>query len=375
MRLKMKTAGESHGKMISTLIEGLPSGFFVDEEYINNMLKKRQHGYGRGKRMSIENDKVDIISGLTRDNITTGAPVNLLIENFDHKNWKDKPMPVLRAGRPGHGDLYGSVKYDINNMRYVLERASARETASRVAAGAIFKNMLELFGVKIYSFTTSIGNLEFPERFTLSDEEKIFLRESDTASPCIQEQEICRKEVDKAIADKDSLGGSVRLLIEKVPMGIGSYSQYDTRLDSRLSMVLMSIQSVKGVLIGDPKYYQKRGSLSHDEIYYDNGIRHKTNNSGGINAGVSTGETINCKLLVKPVPTLMSPLETIDLDTMEDVDAIKERSDVWICPALSVVAESMAAYCILNEFLEKFGGDNISDTISSFNRYIDRASL
>jgi len=374
-RIKMRTSGESHGELLSSIIEGLPAGFYIDEDYINDMLAERQQGFGRGKRMELEEDKVHITSGITRDNITTGAPINLIIKNLDYQNWKDIPMPMLRAGRPGHADLYGSVKYDINNMRYVLERASARETAARVASGSIFKNMLELFGINIYSFTTSIGDRIFRKRIRLTKEEKKFLKISDTKSPNKEEQKICHEKVLEAIENKDSLGGSVRVIVEKVPMGLGSYAQYDTRLDARLSLLLMSIQSVKGVVFGLEDYYQKNGSETHDELFYDNRIRHITNNSGGINAGVTTGEPLICTVLVKPVPTLMSPLKTVDLDTMEEVSAIRERSDVWICPALSVVVESMIAYGILNEMLEKFGGDNIGDTLSAFNRYIDRVSL
>ena len=352
MSLDLITTGESHGKCLNSIITDFPAGIKIDIDIINEELALRQKGFGRGGRMQIEKDTVDINSGIDKSGFSTGAPICLEIKNKDWDNWKDKDEDILTAPRPGHADLYGTIKYNHKNIRTVIERSSARETASRVAAGSIFKQYLKNFNVTIYSFTTGIECIEKELLKNSIDKKFIKLcRLSDFNTWEKKYEEKFRKTVQSAIDKKDSLGGSLRVVVEGVNPGIGSYVDYKSKLDANIAFAITGIQSVKGITFGNPDYCFSKGSEMHDEIYWDdNTYKHYTNNSGGIVGGMSTGENIYFDVFVKPVPTLMRPLKTVDINTKQELPAIKERSDVWIVPACGIVCESMTAFIIAREY-------------------------
>lgn len=373
----MLTSGESHGKGISAIIEGLPAGISIDIDFINNELARRQKGYGRGKRMKIEHDKVQILAGL-RYGKTIGSPIHLFISNKDYENWKDimkiepgKESISIISPRPGHADLSGTLKYDFKDIRNVIERASARETAIRVAAGAIFKQFLKYFGITFYSRTISIGKINSKETNIKYEElEDTPLRCSD---PKIEKQMM--ELIDDAKRRKDTLGGISEVIAKGICTGLGTYSHFDRRLDAMIAMVMLSIPSVKGVEIGEAFENSKKfGSAVHDEIFYDNekGFYHKTNRAGGIEGGITNGEDIIVHLAIKPIPTLSKPLHSVDILTKEEVLALKERADICVVPSVGVIAEAMLAYILSCAFLEKFGSDSTKDIKSYYNLYIKR---
>jgi chorismate synthase len=371
--LRYLTAGESHGKGQVVILEGMPAGVTVAEDHITRQLKRRQGGYGRGERMKIEKDRAEIISGV-RHGQTLGSPISMLIHNRDWDNWKDvmsvtpangEIEPVTRV-RPGHADLAGVMKYGYDDVRNVLERASARETASRVAAAAVVRGFLDKFNIAINSHTVCIGD-KWAKASDTVDWDKV------ESSPVYCADSDADKEMVKAIDDArdsgDTLGGIFEVVAEGVPVGLGSYVHPDRKLDGRIAQAMMSINAVKGVSFGlGFDMAALRGSEVHDVIGTD--LRRKTNNAGGIEGGMSNGEPIKVWAVVKPIPTLGKPLPSIDLKDGKVADAHYERSDVCVVPAAGVVGEAMLALVLAEAMIEKFGGDNISETMRNYQNYL-----
>lgn len=343
--LRYLTAGESHGKGLVAILEGMPAGLKIDIQKINSELKRRQGGFGRGKRMQIENDKAQIISGV-KDNVSLGSPITLLIENKDYSIEK---LKKVISPRPGHADLAGVLKYGFTEIREVLERASARSTAATVGIGALCKIFLKEFGIDIYSRVLSIGG-------------------ENTKQAMIDK-------INEAMNNKDTLGGVFEIVAKDVPVGLGSYVQPDKRLDSRLAANIMSIPGIKAVEIGlGMGYAVSFGSEVHDAIYYDKkkGYYRKTNNAGGIEGGISNGEDIVLRACMKPICTLLEPLESVNIITKKPAKAAVERSDICVVEAAGVIAESACAYVLADAMLEKFGGDALGDIVLSLKNYLKR---
>lgn len=376
--MRYLNAGESHGKALVSIIEGLPSNLKIDIEFINHILELRQGGYGRGDRMKIEKDKIDLFSGV-RDGYTTGAPLSFLIWNNDWENWEKimssekvedpEDRRVTRA-RPGHADYAGALKYQQKDIRNVLERASARETASKVAIGSIAMNFLKEFGISVSFCVINIGGAECPEQIN-DIEDSVY--KNPLYCPCEKTSDDMIYLIDKAKEEGESLGGIVQVIVKGLPAGIGSYVNWDRKLDSRIASALMGIQGIKGVEIGMGFEVGKRpGSEVHDEIFYDKekGVYHGSNNAGGIEGGMSNGENIIIKAAMKPIPTLYNPLKSIDIYSGEAYEAAIERSDICAVPAASVVVGSMVAWEIANSFMEKFAGDSMEEIKSNYNNWL-----
>jgi chorismate synthase len=388
--IRFLTAGESHGKALTTIVDGFPSNLKISESYINLQLKRRQFGYGRGLRMKIETDAVEILSGV-RFGKTLGSPISMLIRNADWDNWQTlmsvepirQKVEKITIPRPGHADLVGVSKYNFNDIRNSIERSSARETAARVASGSIARKLLEEFGITIGSFVESIGGI-YPEN---NFSEKLFNNsirsnfsaqsisdKSDNSSVRVleseQEEKIIRK-IKSAKKNGDTLGGTFLTFATGVPVGLGSFMNYDTKLDAEIAHSIMSINAVKAVEIGEGFLLaEKFGSKSHDEIVMKKDfIGRKTNRAGGIEGGVSTGLPIIVRAAMKPIATLMSPIESVNLSTMKKVDARRERSDFVAVPACAVIAESMLAWSIAKYFLHKFGGDSLEELKDNYSTY------
>ena len=374
--MRILTAGESHGFANSVIIEGFPAGVKIEDKYINAQLKRRMSGYGRGKRMDLESDTCAVISGL-RNKFTLGSPIALLIKNKDHRilPQSDDAQPALNVPRPAHADLAGALKYGTSDVRDILERASARETTARVACGALLRQFLEEFGVGIAGFTVSCGKVA--SKLAPASIEEILGNTEGSWLNCIDSkaEKAMIKEIDRAQRNGDTLGGVIEVWAQGVCPGLGSHVHYDRRLDARLAMALMSIPAVKGVEIGlGFEYAGQYGSTSHDEIFYSRGkgFYHKTNHSGGIEGGMSNGEPIVARVAMKPIATLKRPLRSVDLVSRKPQAAIVERSDTCALAACSVIAESMLAIVLTESFLEKFGGDCLSDIKASYAAYIKR---
>lgn len=375
--IRLITSGESHGKALSVIIEGMPAGLQIDTEFINKELSRRQKGYGRGGRMKIESDKAEILSGV-RFGETIGSPISIQIKNKDFENWKDIMKTAkgstdkkVTSPRPGHADLPGILKYGRIDIRDILERASARETAARVAAGAIFKLFLGEFGINIYSNTIAVGKICVKKRTKGLEEIE------DSPLRCTDPK--CEKEMIKLIDDAkkkgDSLGGVSEITALGVCPGIGSHVHFDRRLNASIASAMMSIPTVKGVEIGEGiKNTEKFGSKVQDEIFYSKkkGFYRSTNRAGGIEGGMSNGEDILVRIYLKPIPTLSSPLKSVDIKTKKQTLAQKERADVCVVPAAGVIGESMMAYVLSNAFIDKFGADTMKDIKASYNSYIER---
>lgn len=374
--LRFLTAGESHGQCLTAIVEGLPAGLQVDIDKINADLARRQQGYGRGGRMKIETDKADILSGV-RFGETMGDPVTLRINNRDWANWTDR-MSVMgepagekvTAVRPGHADLTGVLKYDRTDARDILERASARETAARVAVGALCKEFLGALGVEIVSHVVNIGGIAV-------DKDKVCwqaLGSGRSELNCYDsEAEAKMKErIQAAMAEGDTLGGVFEVIVRGVPLGLGSHIQWDKRLDGKLAGAMMSIQAIKGVEIGAGfQCSELPGSQIHDEMFLDEAcsVYRKTNRAGGLEGGMSNGEEIVVRACMKPIPTLMKPLHSVDIASKQEVLACKERSDVCAVSAASVVGEAMTAIVMAEAVLDKFGGDAMCDLQSALAAY------
>ena len=374
------TAGESHGKGLTVIVEGVPAGLPLREADIDRDLRRRQGGYGRGGRMKIEQDHAEITAGV-RHGRTLGSPIALWIRNRDWENWTDRmavepvDVPVERVTRlrPGHADLPGAIKYGFDDVRNVLERASARETTARVAAGGIAKRLLEEFGVSFHSWTVSIGGVRAECREPIDWEA---VERSPVRTPDPEAERAMIAAIDAARADGDTVGGEVEVRVSGVPIGLGSYVQWDRKLDGRIAQAICSINAFKGVSIGAGfEAAALRGSQVHDVIlprseWGERPWRHATNRHGGIEGGISTGEEIVVRAAVKPIPTLAHPLPSVDLDTGEEVRAHYERSDVCVVPAAGVVAEAMVAIVLADAFLEKFGGDSLAETRANYEHFL-----
>lgn len=384
-KLRFLNAGESHGPALTAIIEGIPSNLEISSEYINNQLERRQQGYGRGGRMKIEKDRVEILSGV-RFGKTLGSPITLMIKNRDWENWTDimaiegEPSEKRRITnpRPGHADLVGGIKYGFDDLRNVLERASARETTTRVAVGAVCRKLLEDVGIKIGSYVVSIGELSVKELITdISLEERYERAErSSVRVPVPEEDDKFKKIIDLAKEEGESLGGVFEVFAIGVPPGLGSYVQWDRRIDGRIAQAFMSIQAIKGVEIGDGFDLTKRfGSQAHDEIFWEKerGFYRKTNRAGGIEGGMTNGEPVIVRGAMKPIPTLMKKksLHSVNIETKQPFDAAKERSDVTAVPAAAVVGEAMLAIVLADALLEKFGNDNWLEIKKRIKDYTD----
>ena len=378
--LRYLTSGESHGKSLISILDGIPANIELNIDEINYELEKRQGGYGRGGRMKIEKDKINILGGV-RGKITLGGPISIEIKNKDYENWIQYMNPMdnidfetkkVEKVRPGHADLVGCLKYDFEDARNVLERSSARETASKVAVGAICKQVLKNFNIDFISRVVQIGNVKDNNSYDFD-----YIKENvdKSAVRCINkdvEKEII-KEIDKVKSEGDTLGGVVEIRVKNLIPGLGSYTQFDKKIDGELAMHLMSIQAIKGVEIGIGfDVANNYGSNVMDEIYYNNedGIKRKTNQLGGIEGGMTTGEELVIRCAMKPIPTLYKPLKSININTRESYSASIERSDNCAVPACSVVCENVVAFVICKYFLDKIGGDNLNDLKSNYNTYI-----
>lgn len=376
--LRFLTAGESHGRGLVVIVDGLPAGLALDLDALNERLRRRQGGYGRGRRMAIESDRADILSGVRRGR-TTGGPVSLVIENKDWVNWQ-KTMhaePVMPEGatganraavvrpRPGHADLAGALKYELEDVRDVLERASARETAARVAAGGLAIQLLEAIGARVTSHVTAIAEIAVPSDRVVSFAEAAALA-PDAPLHCVDLELEARMtaRIDQAKADGDTLGGSFEVIVTGLPVGLGSYVQWDRKLDGRLAQAVMSIPAIKGVGIGLGAGSAVRpGSEVHDEILpptADGRPVRPTNRAGGLEGGVTNGEDVRVVGHMKPIATLMQPLRSIDLTTLDPAPAAIERSDVCAVPAAAVVAEAMVGFVLADALMERLGGDSVA---------------
>ncbi|MGC8755189.1 MAG: chorismate synthase [bacterium] len=389
--LRYFTSGESHGKGLVAIIEGLPAGLFIDQKIIGSYLSRRQMGYGRGKRMSIEKDHVDFLSGV-RAGYTIGSPVAIYIENKDWQNWQnimdpflEKPERIVTMPRPGHADLAGGIKYNHHDLRNVLERASARETAIRTAVGAIASLLLNTFDIRLYSYVIAIGNVKIDTNKlplkTLGDaylKRLNMITESDINMMNMPDLSASKKAVELIEKTKkrgDTLGGVFEVRATNIPVGLGSYSQWDRRLDARLACALMSIQAIKAVELGNGmENAGKYGSMVHDEIFYrrEKGFYRKTNHAGGIEGGVTNGEELILRAYMKPISTLYKPLRSVNVITKKPVRATVERSDICAVPAASIVGEAVVAIELAKSMIEKFGGDTVEDMKANYKSYITR---
>jgi len=374
--MRFLTAGESHGKCLLGIIEGMVANLNIKISEINKELERRQKGYGRGKRMKIEKDRVEIISGI-RNGKTTGAPIGIIIENKDWENWKDVMDVEKGKGkerfvpRPGHSDLTGFIKYRYSDIRNVIERASARETAMRVAIGAICKQFLKKFDIRIYSRTIQIGKVKDESKWD-DVKDKYNLIENSEVRNYIKEKEMI-KEIEKVKKIGETVGGVFEIIVEGVCPGLGSYVQWDRRLDAKISFHLMSIPAVKGINIGTGfDGIERYGSQFHDEIYYNekNKIYRKSNNAGGIEGGITNGENIIIRCALKPIPTLKKPLNSINIKTLKKSKSFYERSDTCVVVPAAVIGENIIAFLIADEFLKKFSGDTIEEVEINYNSYL-----
>jgi len=379
--LRWLTAGESHGPQLTVVIEGLPAGLAISEDDLRKDLARRQGGHGRGGRQKIETDFARIVSGV-RGGFTIGSPVTLVLENKDHANWTAEmtastegfaPKPVTRL-RPGHADLAGALKYGHTDVRNVLERSSARETATRVAAGAVARKLLSNFGVEIFSFTQSIGRTDIG--FEGVDVDTVTVADIEASPVRCPDPDASRRmvaDIDEVAERGDTLGGTFRIVARGVPLGLGSYVHWDRKLDGRLAQAVLSINAIKGVEFGAGFEGAARpGSEFHDQIDYADGrFRHLTNRAGGLTGGVTNGEPIDLRVAIKPISTMKKPMQSIDLNTKEKVEAHYERSDVCVVPAAGVIGEAVVALTLTDAFLEKFGGDSMAELERNYRSYME----
>ena len=381
--MRVLTAGESHGPAVLCLVEGLPAGLEIQKDRINSELSRRLKGYGRGGRMKIEQDEVEIVSGV-RHGLTLGSPVTLLVRNKDHANWADVMSPDLvpedrreelvskrerTAPRPGHADLAGALKYLTKDLRNIIERSSARDTAARVAAGMLVQSVLDVFGVEVRSHVVSIEGASIPGEVRFED----MAGSSDSDVGCVDPEAASkmREAIDAAKKDGDTVGGEIEMAVRGLPPGLGSFAQWTTRLDGLLAQALMSIPSVKAVALGQGfEAGRKRGSTFHDTIGFapGTGFTRSSNNAGGIEGGVSNGEEIRVRAIVKPIPTLMNRLPSVDLKTLAPAPAAIERSDTCVVPAAAVVGEAMVRIVLAQVLLESYGGDSRGELLAHFEK-------
>ncbi len=385
--LRFETAGESHGECLVATLTGLPAGVPVSLDAVNQELWRRQQGYGRGGRMKIETDTVEIVAGV-RHSITIGSPVALIVRNADWKNWTEilpveraedsaaKTKPVTRP-RPGHADLAGCLKYDFHDARYILERASARETTMRVAAGAMAKALLKQFGIDILSHVIAVGSVRLDR--PVAWEELVALRgKPEVLLGCVDEEVEQRMKgvVDEAYRTGDTIGGVFEVVAHNIPPGLGSHIAWDTRLDGRLAQAIVSMQAVKGVEVGFAREGAEAfGSLVQDTIHYNHEASRFTrgaNRAGGLEGGITNGQDILVRGFLKPISTLRRPLESVDIVTREAALAAYERSDVCVAPAAGVIGEAMVAIVLASALIEKFGGDSLREMKRNFDGYMEQ---
>ncbi|GIP25591.1 chorismate synthase [Paenibacillus sp. J23TS9] len=383
MSIRYLTAGETHGPQLTAIIEGLPSNLKLDFEALNFQLHRRQKGHGRGRRMQIEKDTAKIVGGV-RHGVTTGAPVAIVVENKDWASWNqimnvepiegsDEEKRRVHRPRPGHADLNGGLKYNLKDLRNVLERSSARETAVRVACGAIARQFLEAFGVKIGGQVIRIGEIEAPANQLSVDELNERTEASSVRVVDSETEQKMEAYIDQIKKEGDSVGGVVECVVEGLPVGLGSYVQYDRKLDGRIAQAVMSINAFKGVEIGIGfEAGVLRGSQVHDEIIHEDGQGYyrASNRLGGFEGGMTNGMPVVVRGVMKPIPTLYKPLRSVDIDTKEPFTAQVERSDACAVPAASVVMEHVVAWEIAKAFLEKFGGDSMDEIRANYNNYL-----
>jgi len=362
--LRFLTAGESHGPSLTAILDGMPAGLAVTTEVINKELARRQQGYGSGGRMKIERDTVQILGGVMNGE-TTGAPIALLVQNDDHVKWKGKAIEPMTAPRPGHADLTGAVKYGYKDLRPALERASARETTMRVAAGAVCKHFLAQFGIIVGGYVSSIGEVQtdfgdipYEERFTRAEE-------SDVRCPVESSAAKMREEIEKTIHGKNTLGGVLEIVALNLPVGLGSFVQWDRRLEAKLAMAVMSVQAIKGVEVGDAFENAKRlGTQAHDPINLQPStfdLQRSTNRAGGTEGGVSNGQPIVIRAAMKPIATTLLPQPTVDLASGADAPTKYERSDFCPVPRAVPILEAMVAFVLAEALIEKLGGDSMNE--------------
>ena len=381
--MRYLTAGESHGPRLTAIIEGVPAGLPLTADYINAELKRRQGGYGRGARMKIESDKVEITSGV-RHGRTIGGPITLNVANLDHQKWLDimnvadvedkkKELRKITKPRPGHADLVGGMKYRFDDLRNSLERSSARETTMRVAVGAVAKRLLEEIGVEVASHVVTFGgiDIEIPENLTISEIKKRARRSEVSIVNSEQEEEI-KAYIDQIKKDGDTIGGIVETIVGGVPVGLGSYVQWDRKLDAKIAQGVVSINAFKGVEFGVGfEAGRLKGSQVMDEIIWskEDGFTRRTNNLGGFEGGMTNGEPIVVRGVMKPIPTLYKPLMSVDIETHEPYKATVERSDPTALPAAGVVMEAVVAIVLATEVLEKFSSDNLEELKEAVQQY------
>jgi len=386
-RFTFLSAGESHGSQLTVIVTGMPAGVRLDRERINRDMARRQHGYGRGGRMKIEHDEADIVAGV-RGGETLGSPIAIVVRNDDFKNWEaamgvwdvdaaEAEKRRVHAPRPGHVDLIGGMKYDRRDLRDILERASARETASRVAAGAIAKELLRNFGIEFRSGVVSLGAAGDPNYAATWDELAAVDDESPLRAVNKDSEAAMVAEVDKAREAGETLGGTIVVAAHNVPIGLGSYVQWNEKLDGRIAQAILSIHAVKAVAIGDGVVAAQRvGSEVHDPIYFDEERRYHrtTNRAGGLEGGVTNGQDVVVRAYMKPISTLRRGLPSVDIETREPHRSQWERSDVTAVPACGVVCEAMLAITLADAMREKFGGDSLREMRANFESYMSRIS-
>lgn len=382
--LRYLTAGESHGKALVAILEGIPSGLRLSSKDINKDLRRRQKGYGRGKRMDIEKDKVEILSGI-RFGKTLGSPIALLIKNLDWVNWTrvmsieeipgEGEILPLTSPRPGHADLTGTIKYNFKDIRNVLERASARETAARVAVGSVCRRLLEKLGIYLYSRVIQIGKVKDETLWDPTSQNYKIIESSPLRCLNKRIEEKMISLIDEAKKKKDTLGGIFEIIVKGIPPGLGNYIQWDLKLDARLAKAIMSIQAIKGVEVGMGfTMAQEFGSYVQDEIFYEEKEKHfyrKKNNAGGIEGGMSNGEPIILRGAMKPISTLAKPLDSVDLITKKKTKAIKERADVCAVPSAAIIGEAVSAFEIARAIKEKFGADTLEELKKNYQNYLN----
>jgi len=383
MPLRFLTAGESHGPSLTAILDGMPAGLAIVPDIINKELARRQRGYGSGGRMKIEKDTIQITGGIMAGE-TTGAPIAFIVQNDDHVKWKGKAIDPMTAPRPGHADLTGAVKYGYKDLRPALERASARETTMRVAAGAVCKHFLSQFGIVVSGYVSSIGEVQadfgdmpYEERFQRAEE-------SDVRCPVEGSAQKMRDEIEKTIHGKNTLGGILEIVALNLPVGLGSFMQWDKRLEARLAMAVMSVQAMKGVEVGDAfENTRKIGTQAHDPInlQYDDpstssGLRlqRSTNRAGGTEGGVSNGQPIIIRAAMKPIATTLTPQQTVDLVIGENAPTKYERSDFCPVPRAVPILEAMVAFVLADALIEKIGGDSMNEMLPRFES-LRKASL
>ncbi len=364
MSLRFLTAGKSHGPSLTAILDGMPAGLAITSEMIDRELARRQKGYGAGGRMKIEKDTVNILGGVLAGE-TTGAPIAMLVENADHVKWRGKAIEPMTAPRPGHADLTGAVKYGYKDLRPALERASARETTMRVAVGSVCKSFLAQFGIRVGGYVVSIGEIQtnfnempYEERFMLAEE-------SDVRCPVESFASQMRAEIEKTIHGKNTLGGVLEIIALNVPLGLGSFAQWDKRLEARLALAVLSVQAIKGVEVGDAfENARLPGTRAHDPIVLngqESNVERGSNRAGGTEGGISNGQPIVVRAAMKPIATTLTPQQTVDLATGENAPTKYERSDFCPVPRAVPILEAMVAFVLADALIEKLGGDSMTE--------------